>query len=552
MRRATFILAFLLLTAPCEGGIITVDDDAPGPAQNGSSWTHAYKYLQDALAVAQYGDEVRVAEGIYTPDSNSAEPNGTDDRDATFQLINGVAVCGGYAGFGEPDPNARDVELYETTLSGDLDGNDVDVNDLLDLLYEPSRAENSYHVVTSSGTDETAVLDGLTITAGNANDPCLNDPRSDGGGMYNDSGSPTLNNCTFSENSARWDGGGAYNCIGNSTFTNCTFSRNSAGTSGTGHGGGMYCTGSPTTLNNCIFAGNWAGQGGGAEIGGGGPTIVNCTFSNNSGNFGGGMQTNNDSTTLTGCTFSGNSAYKGGAGRYLYSSSTFSKCLFIGNRADNYGGGIVSGNYSTLTFINCTLAGNSAPEGNALACDSYQQSRPSNVEVTNCIIWDGGDEVVDKDGSTITITYSNVQGGWTGAGNIGNDPCFADPCNGDYHLQSAAGRWDPNSESWVIDANTSLCIDAGNPGCPVGSEPMPNGNRINMGDYGGTPTASKSPADWRSIADLTNDWVVDFNDLAVFVDYWLDAGECVPSDLNRSEFANFADYAIFADNWRVE
>jgi len=139
-----------------------------------------------------------------------------------------------------------------------------------------------------------------------------------------------------------------------------------------------------------------------------------------------------------------------------------------------------------------------------------------------------------------------------GTGEISNDPCFADPCNGDYHLQSAAGRWDPNSESWVIDANTSACIDAGNPGCPVGSEPMPNGNRINMGAYGGTPTASKSPVNWRSIADLTNDWVVDFNDLAVFVDYWPDAGQCVPSDLNRSEFVNFADYAIFADNWRVE
>ena len=124
---------------------------------------------------------------------------------------------------------------------------------------------------------------------------------------------------------------------------------------------------------------------------------------------------------------------------------------------------------------------------------------------------------------------------------------------GDYHLQSSAGRWDPNINNWVIDANTSPCIDAGNPGCPLGSEPMDSNNvRINMGAYGGTPTASKSPANWRSIANLTNDWVVDSNDLSVFVDYWLETGQCVPSDLDRSQSVDFADFAIFSDGWRLE
>jgi hypothetical protein len=73
-----------------------------------------------------------------------------------------------------------------------------------------------------------------------------------------------------------------------------------------------------------------------------------------------------------------------------------------------------------------------------------------------------------------------------------------------------------------------------------------------MGAYGGAATASKSPADWRNIADLTNDWVVDVNDLAVFVDYWLDSGDCIPSDLNRNRSVEFDDFAIWADHWLCE
>ena len=114
----------------------------------------------------------------------------------------------------------------------------------------------------------------------------------------------------------------------------------------------------------------------------------------------------------------------------------------------------------------------------------------------------------------MTIEYSDVQSGWPGEGNIDADPCFAaagywvdaanpdipaepdDPnpawVNGDYHLKSQTGRWDPNSESWVLDDVTSSCIDTGDPNSPVGDEPEPNGARINMGAYGGTAEASMS------------------------------------------------------------
>jgi len=162
-----------------------------------------------------------------------------------------------------------------------------------------------------------------------------------------------------------------------------------------------------------------------------------------------------------------------------------------------------------------------------------------------------GREIHADSSSSVSVKYCNVEDGQTGVGNIDSDPCFADKNNGDYHLKSQAGRWEPAGQSWVIDAATSHCIDAGNPGCPLGSEPIDVNNlRINMGAYGGTAIASKTPANWRSLANLTNDWIVDANDLKVFVNYWLKNGECIPADLNRNEKVDFSDFTAFAEDWR--
>jgi hypothetical protein len=182
----------VLLLVPCQAEIVYVDADANG-ANDGSSWASAYNYLQNALADADSHpdvNEIRVGQGIYKPDQSSANPDGSGARTATFQLINGVVIKGGYAGFGAPNPNARKINVFRTILSGDLEGNDVDVNDPEDLLGEPTRQENSYHVVrASSGTDANAVLDGFTIAAGNANG---SSPHDNGGGMHNFNSSPTV------------------------------------------------------------------------------------------------------------------------------------------------------------------------------------------------------------------------------------------------------------------------------------------------------------------------------------------------------------------------
>jgi hypothetical protein len=220
MRTPILILICLLVAIPCQAGIIYVDADANG-ANDGSSWADAYNYLQDALAVAGDGNDIWVAEGTYTPDSNSADPNGSGDREATFQLINGVAIRGGYAGFGEPDPNNRDVELYETVLSGDLSGNDVAVEYPKDLFNEPTRSENSYNVTSGRETDSTAVIDGFTITAGNANGSYYY--YFNGGGINNVEGGPTILNCRFISNSANHGGGAVGNVYNGPNVVSCEF-----------------------------------------------------------------------------------------------------------------------------------------------------------------------------------------------------------------------------------------------------------------------------------------------------------------------------------------
>jgi hypothetical protein len=554
--RALVVISIVLMASvsPSAAKVIYVDANAPG-FNNGSSWDHAYNYLQDALTDASADDKILVANGIYRPDEDTAHPYGTGYRTATFLLKNGVAVYGGFKGYvytappppmrlsntkltttggfpeavlktrigsftedsyeepHDPDPNVRDIELYETILSGDLNNDDTNVNSAWDLWGNPTRYDNSIHVVTGSGTDDTVVLDGFTITAGYADGTGIN---SCGGGMFNNNGNPTVTNCKFKLNSAITGGGGMHNWESSPTLIYCTFSENSAM-----RGGGMS-----NELSNI-------------------PILINCMFIKN---------------YATG-------QYSNGGGIYNGECSTpiLVNCIFTENSADSIGGGVRNGFYTRATLINCTFTFNSAGTyGGAIYWDPGPGPPPicsvtRGLIITNCILWDNSDSSGSVEsaqiysGSTLSANYNCIQG-WTGAlggiGNIDVYPCFADANNGDYHLKSQAGRWDANSESWVRDDVTSTCIDAGNPGCPLGDEQAPNGNRINMGAYGGTAEASKSPSYWRSIADMTNDWVVDSNDLKVFADYWLQTGECIPSDFDRNQFVNFNDFAILGGQWR--
>jgi beta propeller repeat protein/parallel beta-helix repeat protein len=229
----------------------------------------------------------------------------------------------------------------------------------------------------------------------------------------------------------------------------------------TGGSRGIYGTNnSLPTIDKCTITGN---TGSGIELyKGGNPTLKNCSIIANGG--------------------SGVEMRPLKAGRYTYyNSPVLTNCIV----AKNNGYGLLKG---IPTITNCTIAGN---RNNGIK-DSF-------ATVTNSIVYfnsDGSAQIVNNTGS---VNYSNIQssgllteGSYEGAGNIDDDPLFADMENGDYHLKSHIGRWDPAGETWISDALTSLCLDAGDPASPIGLEPEPNGGIINMGAYGGTAQASKS------------------------------------------------------------
>jgi parallel beta-helix repeat protein len=455
--KTLLIVSVLFVAVHCATAVgrpIYVDANAP-PGGDGASWGTAYNYLQDALTDANSDpdpNDIWVAAGVYTPDTNSAEPNGTSDRTATFQLISGVGLYGGFPSSSDPNFNDRDPNTHESILSGDLDGNDVEVA-VEDLLTEPSRDENSYHVVTGGHTDANTTIDGFNITAGNADGSSSED---NGGGMYNTSGSPTVSNCTFSGNSADYGGGGMINeADSRPTVTNCTFSSN--------FGGGMCNVNSSPTVTNCTFSSNFGG-GGMVNEPLSSPTVTNCTFianshggmynslrshpnvtncafiGNSGGSFGGGMDNSDLShPTVTNCAFIGNSADEGGGMLNWESNATITNCAFIGNSADE--GGAMNNWISGPAIANCTFSGNSA----ALTGRTMYNSGTSDPRLVSCILWGNsgaGPEIHNDGTSSADVSYSDVEGGWPGPGanNIDADPCFADPCRCGRSKQSGWGR----------------------------------------------------------------------------------------------------------------
>jgi parallel beta-helix repeat protein len=584
-------LVMMLSTA--RGQIIYVDGDAAGPTHDGTSWQNAYQYLQDALADANLAVkpvEIRVAEGTYVPDANSDETGGSGDRAAAFQLIEGVTVKGGYAGYGEPNADARDIELYETILSGDLDGDDVGVIDPCDLLDEPTRAENSYQVVIATLADATAVLDGFTITGGNANGTY---PDDYGGGMYNYYSSPTVTDCNFSGNSATSVGGGMCNSDNSSpTVTDCNFTGNSAYA-----GGGMYNYESSPTVNDCNFSDNSAAAGGGmynnwssspevtncafsgnsTDSAGAGmynyadsnPAVTNCTFSDNQASLNAGGMRNNyhSSPTVTNCTFSGNIADANGGGMCNWdnSSPTVTNCTFSGNSA-NFGGGMDNYWYSSPTVTNCTFSGNIA-DANGGGMYNYDMSSPT---VTNCILWcdaaADGNEIAVVDGSTVDVNYCDVKGGegdvfddggsgtvnW-GPGNIETDPCFIAPGYwGDVNDTSTPVEPDDPNAVWVdgdyrLLASSPGIDTADNNSVPEDTADLDgDGNTVELipWDLDGEPRIEDGDGDGNAVVDM-GAYELTIPPVPVTMKF-------MPQALNTCSNGKVKAHFVFPDEYKVE
>ncbi|MEN6335337.1 MAG: right-handed parallel beta-helix repeat-containing protein, partial [Phycisphaerales bacterium] len=289
-----FGLMGFVVSSGAWGRTIYVDDDATADS-DGSAWGQAYRDLQSALDVAKPGDEIRVAGGVYRPSKGLL--TFASVRYATFSLISGVALRGGFAGPAGADPNARDVARFETILSGDLDGDDAggQIN-----------GDNCFNVCTGDYTDPNAILDGFVIEGGAGGGWSAG--TMSGGGLTIYRGRPTIANCTFRLNYAQDRGGAVVSYQSSGAFIDCTFVENTA---------------------------SWAG--GAVEVYAGEPRFIGCDFIRNSvdgRNQGGAVFIVGLSRPeFTHCRFIANRATFGGAVKNEQSTSIFANCLFAGNRA---------------------------------------------------------------------------------------------------------------------------------------------------------------------------------------------------------------------------
>lgn len=327
------------------------------------------------------------------------------------------------------------------------------------------------------------VVDGFTIINGYAEY---------GGGIYIRYSSPRIRNCIVQNCSAVSLGGGIASAFRTAVIEKCTISNNQAWDSG----GGVYLRQVATVVSDCRILYNTAPKGGGMYVGleGSYPSAVNCTIVGNTADSGGGIYAH---------------------GRH--GPATIELCTVVANYASE-GGGICCES-GTLMLENSIVWANTSGMGSQIALTGPSEfgNHEAACRIASSDVYRGSAAIYVTPSSTLT---------WL-EGNIDSDPLFADAENGEYHLMSQAGRWDPNAGSWVQDDMTSPCIDAGDPTTPIGPEPFPNGGVVNMGAYGGTAQASKSwfggPVCETIVAgDVNGDCVVDFRDLSIMMLHWLE------------------------------
>ena len=395
----------------------------------------------------------------------------------------------------------------------------------------------------------------------------------DGSGIYySGSDKPSFINCTIRGNSAKpvenSGRGVRVNAVGRG-----------------GNGGGLCILGGLPTVNRCSIIENTAGRGGGLYIHDSSPLISHCSIENNSAASSGGLYfgswgwPNTYTFRVEHCRISGNSANTTGGLSVRLCTIYMYNCIISGNSSlyGSTGGGLDIHGWTVAEIAQCTIVGNKVVEDppgvNCVGGGLFLQM--CDVKIANSIIrrnratkgaqlavhaWDGRqspDEPPINDPTLVTLHHSDFNSEQEQEvyiygepnlltlemyDNLDTDSCFADPglwdpndtpddpnddfwVDGDYHLKSQAGRWDPNSQSWVQDQVTSPCIDTGDPNSPIGHEPFPNGAIVNMGAYGGTSEASKSyfggPVCEIIIAgDINGDCKVDLKDLLILIAHW--------------------------------
>lgn len=509
MRRNLSIFVFIV--AACVGNatfgdVIFVNASARvTKASDGTSWERAFRDLQDALEVAQAGDEIWVAAGVYKP-SRLTDPN--DPLTATFNLLSGVSLYGGFAGW-EWEREQRDPRENKTIFSGDHQDDDAPVvtptsdccldvaeptcsdedcrskviaaipgcaflwrhSSCLDMvqvlccdLCRPTRCDNSYHVLTAMYV-ENAVYDGFTISYGEAKN--IPGQHQVGGGLLVGYSRLTVNNCVFGSNRSQ-GGSGIFDYFSELAITHCTFSNNGYGA----------LDSIDSDVLNCEFVGNF----GGGLIHGGSGRIWNNRFIGNSENY---ALLLVDQPSVYGCTFIGNT---GGAVSLLAGFGTISNCRFLAN----FGVSPTASNHGIMVMHNCVFSGNVAASQNTATFHNQYNSGPaylfntvfvnnsrgiyveehSTLFLENCVVWNNGPpnvfstlyQVFAQHFAVGEVRYSNVQYGGHSLGDWWDLPRVA-PISVDPKFVDADG---PDNMPGTEDDDFHLLpdspmIDAGDP-----------------------------------------------------------------------------------------
>ena len=574
-----FCLALSLIVAgaiPCAAGTIFVDDTAPAGG-DGLAWTSAFVVLQDALDAARIDatiDAIHVAAGVYRPD------RGTFDRLMSFELVDGVAVLGGFpdggGSLGERDPN-----VHVTTLAADLLGDDQAPDDIGRI---PGQGENTEHLVKAVGCGATTMLDGFVLRGGQASTgfgfdqsggnvsidgggPVISNCRLlrgwagwGGGGLAARDAAPRIDGCVFIENGAEDVGGGAAIYDGGSAeIRNCRFRANAGGS-----GSGLYCgprqiiqgAGNATTVEGCEFVDNngliGATSGGGILLLAGDYTVVSCRFTDNRANGGGGIYVRRSAARIEQCVFSGNDGDGDGGGAIYvedFNAATpefttdVISCLLAGNN-----GAILAVN-TNVNVINSTIAHNRFPGHPIFLTWPPLFTQGANFTVTNTIVWGnadldffGGSRDFLAGAPLYTVSHSIVED-WDGVlpgSALDADPLFLDP-NGADGMQFTAGD---NNYRLRLD---SPALDAGDDAAlPAGALFDVDGYaRCIDGDGDGLPTVDIGAFE-RCRVDLSGDGAIDTLDSELL--FAALAGPDVASsagDLDADADSDVRDFAVF-------